>query len=95
MVVRDGRSALAVLASLVPAIIVLDLHLPDVTGEDVLRQARKKRKLAQVPVIVATAYPDEAQQVEELVDLVLIKPVRFDVLQDKAIERATPRETGP
>ena len=69
-----------------PDVIVLDLHLPNVPGTEILRQIRSDPRLAAVPVIVATAYPQMAESIEEKADLVLIKPVRYNVLQNKAVE---------
>jgi CheY-like chemotaxis protein len=88
MTVRTGQEALAIMASMLPNLVVLDLHLPDVPGTEVLRQIRADRRLAAVPVIVATAHPQMAETIEDEADLVLIRPVRYHVLQDKAVELA-------
>jgi CheY-like chemotaxis protein/predicted DNA-binding transcriptional regulator AlpA len=96
IVVRYGTSALSLMASVIPDIVVLDLHLPDVPGAEILHHMRSDTRLADVPVIVAADHPrmaediqDEANGLTELAEvLVLIKPVRYDVLQDKAVELA-------
>ena len=85
-VVRSGDAALKWLGSMAPDVIVLDLQLPDVAGTEVLRRMRTDARLAKVPVIVATAYPELAEGVEGEADLVLVKPVRYSVLQDGAVE---------
>jgi CheY-like chemotaxis protein len=90
MTVHTGQEALSIMASMLPNLVVLDLHLPDVPGTDVLQQIRTTRWLADVPVIVATAHPQMAEVIEDEADLVLIKPVRYRVLQDKAVELARP-----
>lgn len=87
-VVGSGRKALSLMASMVPDVIVLDLHLPDVPGTDILRHIRADAKLAEVPVIVATAHPQMAETIQDEADLVLIKPVKYKVLQDRAVELA-------
>ena len=87
-VVKSAHEAFTWLASVVPDVIVLDLHLPDVPGVEVLRRIRANPQLADVPVIVATAHTEMAEEIEDEVELVLIKPVRYNVLQDKAVELA-------
>ena len=42
-VIRDGEQALARLAVTIPAVVILDLHLPKVSGEDVLQQIRRSK----------------------------------------------------
>ena len=73
---------------MLPNLVILDLHLPDMPGINILRKIRSTQWLAGVPVIVATAHPQMAEVIDEEADLVLIKPVRYRVLQDKAVELA-------
>jgi excisionase family DNA binding protein len=87
-VVRSGETALKWLASLTPDILVLDLHLPDVPGTEILQRLRADSRLETVPVIVVTAHTELAESVEHEVELVLIKPVRYEELQDSATELA-------
>jgi PAS domain S-box-containing protein len=39
----------------VPDVVLLDLHLPDMRGEDVLRRLREDERTARIPVVVITA----------------------------------------
>jgi DNA-binding response OmpR family regulator len=48
----DGAEGLALTASRAPALIVLDLGLPDVAGESVLQEVRRR---SEVPIIVLSA----------------------------------------
>jgi excisionase family DNA binding protein len=86
VVARSGDEAVALMASMVPDIVVLDLHLPGLSGEEVLRHIRSNVKTAQVPVIIATAHPQMAENLQDDVEAVLIKPVRYATLKRKAIE---------
>lgn len=81
-VARDGRQALERLATLVPDVVVLDLHLPHVDGDDLLHQIRGDERLADTRVIIASADPLMAEVLDGLADLVLIKPVSFVQLRD-------------
>jgi chemosensory pili system protein ChpA (sensor histidine kinase/response regulator) len=81
-VARDGRQALERLATLVPDVVVLDLHLPHVDGDDLLHRIRADERLAGTQVIIASADPLMAETLDGLVELVLIKPVSFVQLRD-------------
>ena len=82
--VQDGQKALDLLAEMVPAVVVLDLHLPSVSGDEILKHIRADERLAKTRVIVATADPNTAQILEDDADLVLIKPISFRQLRDMA-----------
>jgi DNA-binding response OmpR family regulator len=83
-IVRDGEEAQAALNCVDPAVVVLDLHLPVVSGDKILAFIRNEPRLAKTKVIIATADPAMANLVEEQSDLVLIKPVSFTQLRDLA-----------
>ena len=83
-VVEDGNTALVRLAETVPAAVVLDLHLPDVSGDKILRQIRADKRLAKTRVILATADALMAQSLRKDSDLVLLKPISFNQLRDLA-----------
>lgn len=67
-----------------PAVVVLDLHLPRISGEQILNHIRADSRLAHTCIIVATADPVKADALAEQTDLVLIKPISFGQLRDMA-----------
>jgi DNA-binding response OmpR family regulator len=83
-IIRTGDKALVWLAETVPAVVVLDLELPGVSGADILHQIRTDARLANTHVIIATAHPDLAAGLEEKADLMLFKPVSYIQLRDLA-----------
>ena len=84
-VVRDGREAMTRLDNdPVPNVITLDLHLPFVSGEDILYHIRASERLAKTKVIIATADARMGDFLDKKADLVLIKPIRFSQLRDLA-----------
>lgn len=85
-IIRDGALALERLAVTLPSVVVLDLHLPNVSGAEILDKIRADSRLAKTRVILATADARmaEALQKKDQADLVLVKPVSFGQLRDLA-----------
>lgn len=83
-IVRTGDKALKRLAVTTPDAVVLDLHLPHVSGTDILRQIRADARLAKTRMIIATADPRMAELLRDQADLVLLKPISFSQLRDLA-----------
>ena len=63
---------------------VLDLHIPTITGEVLLRQIRSDPRLADTRIILATADALRAEVLRPEVDMVLLKPISFTQLSDLA-----------
>jgi DNA-binding response OmpR family regulator len=82
--IRDGRTAVERLPVTIPDVVILDLHLPQVSGEEILADIRTDSCLARTRVIVATADPRAAELLQAQADLVLIKPISFSQLRDLA-----------
>lgn len=56
--VADGKQALQLLQTDSPALLVLDLLMPEVSGFDVLEARKKNAAIGQIPVIVLTSMED-------------------------------------
>jgi len=83
--IRNGLEAIARLKTEIPATIVLDLHVPGVNGVDILHYIRDDARFKYVKVIVTTADDRKAEELHELADLVLIKPIGLQQLRDMAV----------
>ena len=79
-IVMDGKEAMARIAATPPDIVLLDLQLPGMTGLDILKQMRTTDNLANIPVVVITAFQNYAQGLPYQPDLVLLKPVNIHQL---------------
>ena len=64
----QGGLALELIASTRPDLILLDLHLPDMSGEEVLRRLRAENETRDIPTVVvsADASPGQIRRVIEL-----------------------------
>jgi CheY-like chemotaxis protein len=93
-IMLDGDQALARLAITTPDVVVLDLHMPRVSGVEILRRIRADARLAGTRVIVATADMRATEMLQDQADLVLIKPVSFTQLRDLA-GRLAPTRSRP
>lgn len=91
-IVRDGEAALNRLPAVTPVLILLDLHLPRISGKDILRQIQADERLMQTRVMLATADARLAERLREQVDLVLLKPISVNQLRDLA-KRLHPPDT--
>jgi CheY-like chemotaxis protein/anti-sigma regulatory factor (Ser/Thr protein kinase) len=82
-VARDGRSGLAAARAARPALILLDINLPDIGGFEVLRALRADPALAGIPCVAlsANAIPAEIERARQagFTDY-LTKPIRVDAL---------------
>jgi len=90
-VAENGTEGLALAERMGPALIVLDLMLPDVSGEEICSEIRSR---SDVPILMLTAKASEEERVAGLVsgaDDYLIKPFspRELVARVKAVLRRT------
>ncbi|MGJ7580101.1 response regulator [Variovorax sp. RHLX14] len=90
VVMRDGAHALDYLrrdgeyagrAEGNPAVVLLDLKLPKVTGLEVLEAVRADPALRSIPIVMLTSSQEEADVVKSYqlgVNAYVVKPVNFD-----------------
>ena len=88
-VAKDGAVAQKRLTEITPDLIVLDLHMPHVTGDVLLQQIRSDERLSETRVFLATADANMAAQLRDQAELVLLKPISLAQLQELA-ERFRP-----
>lgn len=84
-IASNGKSALDFIAENVPDVVILDLHLPDIDGLEILYKIRADERLNNTKVIVASADAQMVQLAEDKADLILIKPVSVSQLKDLAL----------
>ena len=75
-----GQVAIERLDTSMPDIVILDLNLPGITGNDILARIRKDRRFIRTKIIVVTAHSYMADSLSIEPDLILLKPVSLDQL---------------
>ncbi|WP_161977293.1 response regulator [Dictyobacter kobayashii] len=94
-ILQEGKDAFATVKSMIPDLLILDLKLGDMSGQDVLKQIKSDTTTADVPVIVYTAAVLEAEEVSRSIESqpqfyndvhLLRKPFELTALLDKVEE---------
>src|SRR5688500_15419461 len=62
----SGREALEKIAAEVPALILLDISMPGMSGLEVLTRVRETHGPVQLPIVMVTAHTDREEIVEAL-----------------------------
>jgi CheY-like chemotaxis protein len=88
-IVKDGAVAQKRLQEIVPDLIILDIHIPNISGDKLLNQIRADERLSKSLVFLATADANMAAQLRDQAELVLLKPISPTQLRDLA-ERFRP-----
>ena len=90
---HDGEAGLDKARETNPDVIVLDLNLPGIDGQQVIKMIRGDQSIASIPILVVTGDDDKAAQaaVDIGADGYLTKPVEFDTL----ISAITNIQTSP
>ena len=73
--IQDGEEAFMRLDSVTPDLIVLDLHLPGVSGRDILKRVKSDGRFMKTRVILTTSDERQAEELRNIVDIVLLKPL--------------------
>ncbi len=91
-ILQEGRNAFEKVKSTLPDLLILDLKLGDISGQDILKDLKSDSVTADVPVIVYTAAVFEADEVAHLIEgspqeyrnvRLLKKPFELDALLDE------------
>ncbi len=91
-IIRDGLSAQTRLKDVVPAVITLDMHIPHISGNQLLQQIRADQRFENTRVVITTADANMGENARGIADLVLIKPISFSQLRDLSA-RLRPRDS--
>jgi CheY-like chemotaxis protein len=54
-----GREAVELMRTIVPNLVILDLRMPELTGQEVLAYVRSLPVVQEIPVLVVSGHPEE------------------------------------
>ena len=99
-VAHDGQEGLRKAQTLLPDLIILDLMLPVLTGQEVLRELKTGERTRDIPVIILSARAEETDQVAGYYlgcDDYVTKPFHVKVLLQriKALQRRVEGKNDP
>lgn len=85
IIARDGLEGLLKAEFAHPALLVLDIMMPNVGGKRMLEEMRADPRLAKVPVIVITGFPEAAAELRPILgsENVLMKPFSPEKLLER------------
>jgi two-component system, cell cycle response regulator DivK len=89
----DGAAALKRLQSGgdIPFVILLDMHLPHVSGRELLKVIKSDPRFTNTWIMITTADARLADDFRDQVDFALIKPILFGQLRD-LVNRLKPKD---
>lgn len=81
-VASNGNSALAKVEATPPALLLLDVMMPDMTGYEVAKRIRQNTKTSSVPIVLITAHDEVSSEDGTAVqaDDFIRKPIDYDEL---------------
>jgi CheY-like chemotaxis protein len=94
-ILQEGKDAFTSVKNTLPDLLILDLKLGDMSGQDILKQLKSDPATADIPVIVYTAAVLEAEEVTRSIEgdpqfyrdvHLLRKPFELNALLDKVEE---------
>lgn len=87
---RNGQEAMNLLTGgLVPSLFIVDLAMPQLGGDELLKYVQSDPELRFVPVLIVTGAPDKAART--IADVVLEKPVNLALLLAQVQRLTSPR----
>ena len=90
--VADGKLAKERLKNgPVPHLVLLDMHLPHVSGAELLTDVKNDKRFKSTIIIITTADARMGESYGEMADFVMIKPISFVQLRDLT-SRLKPKE---
>jgi DNA-binding response OmpR family regulator len=89
----NGLDALGLMQAIVPDLMILDLRMPGLSGEDILRELRGSATLRRIPVLIISGFLDSDSSVGDGLNIVarLPKPIRVRSLLEAVAAGLSPR----
>ena len=85
---HNGEEGLNLAVEKHPDLIILDISLPRITGNEVARKLKEKDSTIAIPIIILTSVgtSKDSDLLEKITDAYILKPVKMDDLLEKIHE---------
>ena len=80
--IRDGLSAQRRIIQIEPHLVVLDMHIPYVSGAEILQQIRADMRLKRTIIVIASADARMGEMFTDIADFMLTKLFSFTQMRD-------------
>lgn len=94
-VAYNGQEAIRRIEEQIPDLIIMDIEMPKMSGDEAAEQIRANPLWVMIPIIALTARsPKSLGAKSSLFTAYLVKPFGFEVMAQKVIELIGPAQTG-
>lgn len=93
LIAVKGREGIAVARGTTPALVIVDILLPDLDGREVIAELRDRQETEKTPILAISAVSDRAMERDCLAagaDLFLAKPIHVDHFSKVVTELLAP-----
>ena len=74
----NGEEAITAIATVMPNLMTLDLDLPGISGEVLLKEVRQRDDTQELPVVIVSAKHPISQEIRKLAQAIVPKPFDID-----------------
>jgi CheY-like chemotaxis protein len=85
----NGNEALEVMAKKKADLIVTDMRMPKMAGDEFISVLKSKKETSRIPIIVVTSKANGSCQPDERADFVIYKDIDVETQLDAALEAVT------
>jgi len=82
----NGRDALAIVARVLPDIVITDIDMPVMNGTELIRILKSKPETKNIPIVIVAARSSAAISAEEHVEFAIFKDIEIEQQLIRALE---------
>ena len=95
LVIPNGRAAMECLLEMTPQLVILDLHLPFVSGREILAYIEATERLTETITVIVSADHFEIERLKQEGYQGLLKPVGFRQMYNFALQLHAAKTDDP
>ncbi len=90
----NGIEALQILERVRPDLIVTDMHMPKMSGRELITALKKKPETANIPIIIVAGRGSGFDETEKRVDFAIYKDIDIQSQLEKALDTVMGKANG-